>query len=154
MPMAHRLRAISSRTGCLLLAAVAMAAGIGARTVSSAGPSGSAPAEWASDLSPLGDSDWNPSRAQHLLERAGFGGTPEDIARLAAMSPRQAVNSLVDYESLGNDLKPFDESGIWDPGMDPFPPSRAEAVRLAREHGEGLGVRVLPPGAQRRLQPV
>ena len=38
--------------------------------------------------------------------------------------------------------------------MDPFPPSRAEAVRLARERGEGLGEKVLPAGSQRRLQPV
>ena len=38
--------------------------------------------------------------------------------------------------------------------MDPFPPSRAEAVRLARERGEGLGEKVLPVGTQRRLQPV
>ena len=38
--------------------------------------------------------------------------------------------------------------------MDPFPPSRAEAVRLARERGEGLGEKVLPAGTQRRLQPV
>ena len=38
--------------------------------------------------------------------------------------------------------------------MDPFPPSRAEAVRIARERGEALGVKVLPAGSQRRLQPV
>jgi uncharacterized protein (DUF1800 family) len=38
--------------------------------------------------------------------------------------------------------------------MDPFPPSRAEAVRIARERGEALGVKVLAPGAQRRLQPI
>ena len=38
--------------------------------------------------------------------------------------------------------------------MDPFPPSRAEAVRIARERGEGLGEKVLPAGSQRRLQPV
>ena len=38
--------------------------------------------------------------------------------------------------------------------MDPFPPSRAEAVRIARERGEGLGEKVLPPGSQRRLQGV
>ena len=98
--------------------------------------------------------DWSDDRAAHLLERAGFGATPEEIARLAAMTPRQAVDALVDYESIASDLKPFDESGIWDPGMDPFPPSRAEAVRLAREHGEGLGEKVLPQGSQRRLQPV
>ena len=38
--------------------------------------------------------------------------------------------------------------------MDPFPPSRAEAVRIARENGVGLGVKVAPEGTQRRLQPV
>ena len=65
------------------------------------------------------------------------------------------MSQLVDYETVDNrSLKPFDESGIWDPGMDPFPPSRAEAVRIARERGEGLGEKILPEGAVRRLQPV
>jgi len=110
---------------------------------------------WAGDLSPIAASDWNYERAAHLIERAGFGATPEEIARVAAMTPERAVNSLVDYETIdASALKPFDESGIWDPGMDPFPPSRAEAVRRAREHGEGLGEKVLAPGTQRRLQPV
>jgi uncharacterized protein (DUF1800 family) len=111
--------------------------------------------EWAGDLSPISAADWNYDRAAHLIERAGFGATPEEIARLAAMTPERAVNGLVDYEAVdASGLKPFDESGIWDPGMDPFPPSRAEAVRRAREHGEGLGEKVLPAGTQRRLQPV
>ena len=113
------------------------------------------PAAWMNDLAPIAASDWNDARAAHLLERAGFGATPDDIQRVAAMTPQQAVDWLVDYERIDSrGLSPFDESGIWDPGMDPFPPSRAEAVRLAREHGEGLGEKVLPPGAQRRLQPV
>jgi uncharacterized protein (DUF1800 family) len=111
--------------------------------------------EWAGDLSPISTADWNYERAAHLIERAGFGATPEEIARLAGMTPDRAVNSLVDYEAIdASGLEPFDESGIWDPGMDPFPPSRAEAVRRAREHGEGLGEKVLPAGTQRRLQPV
>jgi len=110
---------------------------------------------WAGDLSPIAASDWNYERAAHLIERAGFGATPEEIARVAAMTPELAVNRLVNYETIdASALKPFDESGIWDPGMDPFPPSRAEAVRRAREHGEGLGEKVLAPGTQRRLQPV
>ena len=110
---------------------------------------------WAGDLSPIAAADWNYERAAHLIERAGFGATPEEIARVAAMTPERAVNSLVNYETIdASALKPFDESGIWDPGMDPFPPSRAEAVRRAREHGEGLGEKVLAPGTQRRLQPV
>ena len=120
-----------------------------------AGPAGPGPAAWANDFSPIAPADWNYSRAAHLMERAGFGATPEEIERLAAMTPKQAVDWLVDYESIDNsDLKPFDESGIWDPGMDPFPPSRAEAVRIAREKGVGLGVKVQPEGTQRRLQGV
>ena len=80
---------------------------------------------------------------------------PVEIARLGAMTPAQAVASLVNYDAIdASNLAPFDESGIWDRGMDPFPPSRAEAVRLARERGEGLGEKVLPVGTQRRLQPV
>jgi len=124
-----------------------------APVVSTAAP-GLTPSTWTDDLTPISATDWSYDRAAHLLERAGFGGTPQEIARLAAMTPRQAVDSFVDFEALPGSLKPFDESGIWDPGMDPFPPSRAEAVRVAREHGEGLGEKLRPEGAQRRLQPV
>ena len=109
---------------------------------------------WTNDLSPIADGDWNRNRAAHLMERAGFGATPEELDRLATLTPRQAVARLVDYESIPSGLPPFDESGIWDPGMDPFPPSRAEAVRIGRERGESLGVKVLHEGAQRRLQPI
>jgi uncharacterized protein (DUF1800 family) len=110
---------------------------------------------WIDDLSPIAARDWNVERAAHLLERAGFGGTPEEIERLAALTPQQAVDSLVDYQRIDNSgARAFEESGVWDAGMDPFPPSRAEAVRLAREHGEALGVTVLPPGSPRRIQPV
>ena len=149
MPTTRLRRPILSRSWCLVPAAAALTIAVATRTVSSG-----APAEWASDLSPIAAADWNGDRAAHLLERAGFGGTPEEIGRLAAMTPRQAVDALVDFESIKSDLKPFDESGIWDPGMDPFPPSRAEAVRVARERGEGLGEKVRPEGSQRRLQPV
>jgi len=118
-------------------------------------PAGAGPAGWVDDLTPLSPADWSYDRAAHLLERAGFGGTPDEIARLAALTPRQAVDWLVEYDRLdAAHLAPFDESGIWDSGMDPFPPSRAEAVRIARERGDALGVKVLPEGTPRRLQPV
>jgi hypothetical protein len=113
------------------------------------------PPGWTDDLSPIAASDWNAERAAHLLERAGFGGTPEEIQRLASLTPQQAVDSLVEYARVDDrNATAFEESGVWDAGMDPFPPSRAEAVRLAREHGEALGVKTLPAGSQRRLQPV
>ena len=110
-------------------------------------------APWVNDLTPIAASDWNYARAAHLIERAGFGAPPDEIRRLATLTPQQAINELVDYQSIRQDQPPFDESLIWDPGMDPFPPSRAEAVRIAREKGVGLGEPVLPAGTQRRLQP-
>src|SRR5438093_1863852 len=141
-----------SRPAMTALLVVALSAT--ARTVPSDNAMAAGPVNWTGDLSPIAASDWSYERAAHLIERAGFGAAPDEVARLAALTPRQAVDELVDYESIKNDLKPFDESVIWDPGMDPFPPSRAEAVRIARERGEGLGEKLLPQGAQRRLQPV
>jgi hypothetical protein len=112
------------------------------------------PARWADDLTPIAGSDWSYDFAAHLLERAGFGGTPEEIARLAAMTPEQAVAYLVDYKSVPNDhIEPFDPSGVWDPGLRNFPPSRVAATRRAERTGEALGVQVKPEG-ERRLQPV
>src|SRR5262249_53448894 len=112
------------------------------------------PARWTDDLAPIAMSDWSYDFAAHLLERAGFGGTPEEIARLAAMTPEQAVGYLVDYKSVPNDhLEPFDASGVWDPGLRDFPPSRVAATRRAERTGEALGVQVKPEG-ERRLQPV
>jgi hypothetical protein len=106
-----------------------------------------APAPWAGDLTAITAQDWNADRAAHLLERAGFGATPDEIQRVAKLTPQHAVDQLVDYDAIDNSAaRPFEESGIWDPGMDPFPPSRADAVRIARERGAALGVQVLPAG--------
>ena len=106
------------------------------------------------DLAPIVNGDWNYETAAHLLERAGFGGTPAQIEALAALSPREAVTSLVHYDSSNNaHLLPFEHSGIHEPGLEPFPPSRPATTELAKRTGEALGVRVKPEG-NRRLQPV
>lgn len=106
------------------------------------------------DLSPLPASQWNFDTAAHLLERAGFGGTPAEIAALAALSPHEAVNSLVHFDLADNNhLQPFVHSGVHDPGLEPFPPSRPATTDLAKETGEALGIKVKPEG-NRRLQPV
>ena len=115
---------------------------------------GGGAAQWADDLSPINASDWSFNRAAHLLERAGFGGTPEDIARLAAMSPQAAVATLVDYHAITNDhLAPFERSDVWDPSLRDFPVSRVAATERAQKTGEAMGVRIKPAG-ERRLQPV
>ncbi|HEY0393680.1 MAG TPA: DUF1800 domain-containing protein [Candidatus Elarobacter sp.] len=40
---------------------------------------------------------WNRRLAAHLLRRAGFGGSPADVDRFAAMSPRDAVDALIRF---------------------------------------------------------
>ncbi len=41
---------------------------------------------------------WNAAMARHLLNRAGFGGPSERLAKLATMTPEQAVSHFVDFE--------------------------------------------------------
>src|SRR5262245_26364695 len=77
------------------------------------GRRGGGPANWAEDLSPVPVADWGFDLASQLLERAGFGGTPEDIARLAEMGPERAVAALLDYHTIPNDhLAPFERSDV------------------------------------------
>jgi hypothetical protein len=119
-----------------------------------AGAQAAGPQSWQNDLTPIAPADWNYDLAAHLLERAGFGGTPDEIQVLAKMTPAQAVARLVRFEGTdASHLLPFDHSGVFDPGLDPFPPSRPAVTDLAKEKGEALGIKVKPDG-NRRLQPV
>ena len=112
------------------------------------------PPSWTGDLTPIADTEWSRDRATHLLERAGFGGTPQEIDYLASLSPDAAVRHLVAYHRVDDSHVPaFEESGVFDPSLDPFPKSRIDAVRIARANGEAIGVRV-KPGGDRPLQPV
>jgi len=112
------------------------------------------PARWQNDLTPITPADWNYDLAAHLLERAGFSGTPEEIRVLAKLTPAEAVRRLVHFQNIDNSqLLPFDESGVHDPGLEPFPPSRPAVTDLAKAKGEALGIKVKPSG-NRRLQPV
>ncbi len=109
---------------------------------------------WQDDLTPISAADWDYDSAAHLLERAGFGGTPKQIQALAALSPAAAVRSLVYFDPTDNShLQAFEHSGIHDPGLEPFPPSRPATTELAKQTGEALGIKVKTEG-NRRLQPV
>jgi Protein of unknown function (DUF1800) len=112
------------------------------------------PASWKGDLSPISRVDWNYDRAAHLLAHAGFGGTPEEIQKLADSGLEHAVHSLVHYESIPNPkMRPFVESGLWDAGLNGFPESRPEATDRAIKTGSSMGVAVKPAG-NRPIQPV
>ncbi len=131
---------------------VAVALGLSAAALVQAAP---APAhtDWQDDLRPLPAAAWSRERAAHLLERAGFGGTPAEVDKLAAMTPAEAVRSLVRYQRIKDNLPAFDESGAFDPGLEPFAPSRPAATDLGKATGESLGVKAKPEG-NRKLQQV
>jgi len=132
--------------GAIGIAALLLAGKVGAQQ--------SGFSSWQNDLSPISNTNWNYDTAAHLLERAGFGGTPDEVRALAAMPPEEAVRSLVYFDHAENaHLQAFDHSGIHDPGLEPFPPSRPATTELAKETGEALGVKVKREG-NRRLQPV
>jgi hypothetical protein len=46
---------------------------------------------------PTADNPWNAAKAAHLLARAGFGGTAEEIEQAVADGPRKAVARLLDF---------------------------------------------------------
>jgi uncharacterized protein (DUF1800 family) len=51
-------------------------------------------------LHALAPGAWNYATAAHLLNRAGFGGTPAEIKKLVDLGPTKAVSFLVDYENI------------------------------------------------------
>ena len=76
-------------------------------------------------LKPLPSDRWNFTTAAHLLNRAGFGGPPQEVDRLAALSPAQAVSHFVDYEPVPVSLAR--------PDWAKPDPERANRYRAARQ---------------------
>ncbi|MEO0474866.1 MAG: DUF1800 domain-containing protein [Planctomycetota bacterium] len=60
-------------------------------------------------LSPIPDRDFGPAQARHLLSRAGYGVTPQELIEWHTLGLNKAVNRLVDYQDLPlGDLEPAD----------------------------------------------
>ena len=98
--------------------------------------------------------NWNAGNAKHLLERTGFGSTPEEIHQFSQLSLKDAVDLIVDGpKNRTKKLDDFVPSGVFDVGLDPFPPSRPATTNLAKETGAALGIKVRPDG-NRPLQPI
>ena len=76
-------------------------------------------------LAPLKADHWNFNTAAHLLNRAGFGGTPRQIEELVALGPEKTVARFVDYE------KTPDDTAV--PEWAKPDPDRAERLRAARD---------------------
>jgi hypothetical protein len=140
MNLAPAPRFLIASTLCLILG-VAGAARLSAADQSSASPA-IAPTDWVNDLAPISQRDWTYERAAHLLERAGFGGTPQEIARLAAMTPAAAVDYLVDYRKIdASALPPFDKSGIYPHGSKLYPLQEMGAKVIATGKAYGIKAR-------------
>ncbi|MBN8247326.1 MAG: DUF1800 domain-containing protein [Verrucomicrobia bacterium] len=86
-------------------------------------------------LEPLPTTAWNRAAATHLLNRAGFGGTPAETAALAAMAPGAAVARLVNWEEA--------PAPVWRPDWATPDPNRGETLRALRQAS---------PEQRRRLQ--
>lgn len=48
-------------------------------------------------LKPMAPDQWDYTKARHLLVRAGFGGTPQEVEKLCAMGLYKAVDHLVEF---------------------------------------------------------
>ena len=75
-------------------------------------------------LKPLSASEWDYASAAHLLNRAGFGGTPDDIQKLASLGHLEAVSSLVNFERIPDTTA--------DPDWAHPDPGKAERRRAAK----------------------
>ena len=102
------------------------------------------------NLAPL-DQPLNVRQAKHLASRAGFGATPAQIAVLTGQQPKQALKFFMNKPE---EVPPeFEHSGVFEPGLDPFPPSRPATTEMAKRQGHALGIAV-KPGGNRPLQPI
>ena len=64
--------------------------------------------EGARSLDPLPKEEFSLADARHLLFRAGFGGTPEEVQRLHRLGLEGMVSWLVDYESKPDIVGPLE----------------------------------------------
>jgi len=80
------------------------------------------------------DDDFGYAQARHLLLRAGFGGTDEQIRTLAEWGPEKAVDYLLNYEEIPaeSDARDAFDSGI----IRPRNAAEQRAYRAAQQSGD------------------
>lgn len=88
---------------------------------------------------------WDARKARHLLNRTGFGGTPEEVEALVKQGFEEAVHHIVHYETVQDSLgRPaWLDQPLQVPGLEDLPPFRAGGRRA----GEGA-----PPGTNPQAQ--
>lgn len=83
-----------------------------------------------SSLAPIRDEEFRFSQARHLLLRAGFGGTEEQINLIAQWGPERAVDHLIDFDEIPSEA---DSADAFDRDiMRPLSESDQRMLRQAR----------------------
>jgi len=99
-------------------------------------------------LRPLRDDQFDYWKAQHLLNRAGFGGTPEQARALADLGLSNAVDYIVNYESQAYETVAADRfDGTI---MRPPTPEEQRMYAMARRDGDEAAVEQARIERQRR----
>ncbi|HTU69500.1 MAG TPA: DUF1800 domain-containing protein [Candidatus Baltobacteraceae bacterium] len=84
---------------------------------------------------------WNDRLAAHLMRRAGFGATPDEVARYGAMSPHDAAEALIHFPDTSRLAPPPGVMAYPDPrriafkGMDDM--QKRDAARARRKEAIG-----------------
>ncbi len=78
-------------------------------------------------LKPLSSNRWSYETAAHLLNRAGFGGPPSEIEKLAGLKPDGAISALLDYEAIPDNTP--------NPDWARPDPARMARLRDINQHG-------------------
>ena len=88
----------------------------------------------AKSLKQLNPKEFDYWQAQHLLNRAGFGGTPSQVRALANMGLNKAVDYIVDYEQV--DEEPVQADAFDSDIMRPRTRDENQEIRAARQSGD------------------
>jgi uncharacterized protein (DUF1800 family) len=98
-------------------------------------------------LKPISSGQWDYAKAAHLLNRAGFGGPPAEIQKLADLGPDKAVSRLLDYETIP-DPTPAPDWAKPDPAEIK---KYREAIRTGTPEEKKLAQREMQRTFQRRM---
>ncbi len=108
----------------------------------------------STSLKPIAAKRFGYLEAQHLLNRAAFGGTPTQVQALVSMGPAKAVDYLVDYEKVDDAYLPSPDADadIWAPPSKEEQELRRKAYRENKEEARAKvqAIRQQKQGQDRR----
>lgn len=102
-------------------------------------------------LAPLPPDEFGPDEANHLLARAGFGGTPEQVRHLAGLGLDRSLDMLLEWDRIGDEADPqdrFDRSIIRPATAE----EREMAARARRENDRAALDRAIQQRQERQMQ--